>query len=231
MSQKPEEYLIHGTQDENLLRILKKNAIQAKPPKKYITMLVNEPSNQIFTQLIYKDIPYQAKQNPFWGSCAIVLSKQLLKDYPFYATRIGGFKTNFQDAFKEDKKDKEEEYNEESNKNDIIIKSPLGNLSRIPNLTKLKNKINQFCNKGANLFGNINFMHSHEILFNRDIPLDKYCVAIIAGAYSHLPELEKLCNERGIPYKQLEKPLKKDIRKQIGLDNFIDLVDEIKGVK
>ena len=111
MSQKPEEekeYLIHGTQYDNLIRILKKNAIQAKPPKKYIIMLVNKPSNQIFTQLIYKDIPYQAKQNPNWGSCAIVLSKQLLKDYPFYATRIGGFKINFQDAFKEDNEDKED---------------------------------------------------------------------------------------------------------------------------
>ena len=106
----------------------------------------------------------------------------------------------------------------------------MGNLSRIPNLTKLKKKINQFCNEGANLFGNINFMHSHEILFNSDIPLDKYCVAIIVeGAYEHLPELEKLCAERRIPYKQLEKPGKKDIHKQIGLNNFIDLVDEIQN--
>ena len=43
----------------------------------------------------------------------------------------------------------------QTKKDDIIIKSPLGNLSRIPNLTKLKKKINQFCNEGANLFGNI----------------------------------------------------------------------------
>ena len=220
MSQTPEEYLLHGTQDENLIRILKKNAIQAKPPKKYITMLVIKPSNQIFTQLIYKDIPNQGTQKPFWGSSVIVLSKQLLKDYPFYATGVGGFKTNFEEAFKED--------NEIHEDNKIIIKSPLGNLSRMPNLTKLKNKINQFCEKGKSFFGNINFMHSHEILFNRDIPLDKYCVAIIEGAYEHSPELEKICNDRGIPFMQLEKPDKKDIHKQIGLNNFIDLIDKIK---
>lgn len=216
MSLKQEEYLIHGTNYDNLIRILKKNAIQAKPPKKYITMLVNKPSNQIFTQLIYKDIPYQEKQKPFWGMNVIVLSKQLLKDYPFYATGVGGFKTNFQDAFKEDKED------------DIIIKSPLDNLSRMPNLTKLKNKINQFCKKGNNFFGNINFMHSHEILFNSDIPLNKYCLAIIEGAYAHSPELEKLCNDRGIPFMQLEKPAKKDKFKHMGLNNFIDLVNKIK---
>jgi len=221
-----EEYLIHGTQDDNLLRILKKNAIQAKPPKKNITMLVNKPSNQIFTQLIYKDIPNEKTQKAFWGSCAIVLSKQLLKDYPFYATYVGGFKDNFQDAFKEDNEDNVD--NEEHIKNNIFIKSPSGNLSKMPNLTKLKNKINQFCNEGEKLFRNINFMHSHEILFNRDIPLDKYCVAIIEGAYEHSPEIEKLCAERGIPFTQLKKPGKKDT-KSIGLNNFIDLVDKIQN--
>ena len=225
MSQKSEEYLLHGTQYENLIRILEKNTIQAKPPKKNITMLVNKPSNQIFTQLIYKNIPNEDGQQPYWGMCVIVLSKQLLKDYPFYVTPIGGFKDKFENAFKEDNEDKEEHM-----KDDIIIKSPFGNLSRIPNLTKLKNKINQFCNKGKKFFGNINFMHSHEILFNRDIPLDKYCVAIIEGAYEHSPEIEKLCAERGIPFIQLKKPGKKD-SKSIGLNNFIDLVEKIKGVK
>ncbi len=125
------EYLIHGTQWENAIRILQIKKIVANPPKKYKTFLAEwKPIKQIFTQFIYKDIPNQEQYNPGWGGVWIVLSKQLLKDFPFYATKIGGFLNNFEDAF---------------NADDIIIKSPKGGLSRMPNVMKLKKIINDYC--------------------------------------------------------------------------------------
>jgi hypothetical protein len=48
--------------------------------------MLNEGPNQIFTQLVYIDIHDQEidkQQRPFYGNCAIVLDKQILKDYPF----------------------------------------------------------------------------------------------------------------------------------------------------
>ena len=114
---KNSEYLIHGTQIENAIRILQQKTLLANPPKKYKVILADWiPTKQIFTQLIYKDIPNHEKYNPGWGNVWFVLSKQLLKDYPFYATRIGGFLDNFDDAFDDKIKDSE----------DIIIKSPKG---------------------------------------------------------------------------------------------------------
>jgi hypothetical protein len=200
------EYLIHGTQDENAIRILKKKTISANPPKKYKAMLSEWPeTKQIFTQLIYKDIPNQQYNNPGWGSIKFILSKQILKDYPFYATHIGHFFNNFNDAF-------------EPNNKDIIIKSPKGNLARMPNLTKLRNHIKT----------GRDFMHSHEILFNRDIPLEKYCLVVIANKYTkddENNELNKLCNQLNIPYHRMEKDNKRCI--PIGLNNFIDLIDKI----
>ena len=200
------EYLIHGTQVENAIRILQMKTISANPPKKYKAMLADRPeTNQIFTQLIYKDIPNQQYNNPGWGTTKFILSKQILKDNPFYATHIGHFFNNFNNAF-------------EPNSKDIIIKSPKGNLPRMPNLTKLRNHIK----KGRD------FMNSHEILFNRDIPLEKYCLAVIANKYTkdyENNELEKLCNQLNIPYHRMEKDNKRGI--PIGLNNFIDLIDKI----
>ena len=155
------EYIVHGTTPENLINILQYGYIDTKPPKKNRTMLKDKPSNQIFTQLVYYDIPNQKEQIQHWFSCAIILDKKILKDYPFYATDIGGFRDNFNNGL--------------SNEKSIIYGE--GNLSRMPNLTKLKNKIN---NKMEEMwFGNAEFIHSHEILFNQKIPLDKYCIKIL----------------------------------------------------
>jgi hypothetical protein len=142
-----------------------------------------------------------------------VLSKQLLKDYPFYATRIGGFLDNFQDAFKINTDDKDKIKN-------VIIKSFKGGLSRIPNLTKLKNIID----KG------FDFMYSHEILFNNDIPLDKYCIAVIANSNVDDKEslvLEKLCGELNIPYHRMEKLERKYKFKSYGLNKFVEIIDKL----
>jgi len=60
------EYIIHGTKVENLIKILQDGYINNKPLKKDIIILQNKPSNQIFTQLVYKDIPNQADVVPHW---------------------------------------------------------------------------------------------------------------------------------------------------------------------
>lgn len=33
----------------------------------------------------------KTKQNPHWLQCCIVLKKELLKDYSFFVTPVGGF--------------------------------------------------------------------------------------------------------------------------------------------
>ena len=207
------EYIVHGTQPENLIHILQDGYIDTKPPKKYMTMLKNKPPNQIFTQLVYKDIPNQKEQIQHWFSCAIILDKNILKDYPFYATDIGGFKDKFENGM---------------NENAIIYGD--GNLTKMPNLTKLKNAISKRLNnfKGH---GIINFMHSHEILFNKKIPLDKYCKCIvIMGTYLKPKEKQKLVE-------QIEKinifqiPIKfyttdRDKMLGLGLNKFIDVIEK-----
>jgi hypothetical protein len=170
-------------------------------------------------------IPNQEDNNLGWGNVRFVLSKQLLKDKPFYATRIGGFLDNFQDAFKihtdgkDDEKDKKIE--------NIIIKSSKGGLSRMPSLIKLRNVINEYCKKNVYL-SKITYMHSHKILFGNDIPLEKYCIAVIANSYTDDKEnceLEKLCGELKIPYHRIEKLERKDNFKPYGLNKFVELVD------
>ena len=119
------EYIVHGTNYDNLIKILENGYIDNKPAKKDIIMLAHKPSNQIFTQFIYKDIPNQAHQITHWWSCAIILDKSILKDYPFYSTTVGGFSNKFENGMKSDS---------------AIIHGD-GNLSRMPNLTKLKKQM------------------------------------------------------------------------------------------
>ena len=94
------EYIIHGTSDENLENILKSGYIEAHIDKKKDGILIeSQKVNQIFTQLLYRNLSYENIQHPHWLSCCIVLDKKILKDYPFYAAHIGGFYDNFSDAF------------------------------------------------------------------------------------------------------------------------------------
>jgi hypothetical protein len=206
------EYIIHGTSDENLIKILKKGYIDNNPPKKHIMMLNDNPPKQIFTQLIYKDIHNEKYQKPHWYSAAIVLDKKILKDYPFYATSIGGFKDKFE--------------NGKTNKNTIIYGE--GNLPRMPNLTKLKNEISKRLN---NFKSAVDFMHSHEILFNQKIPLDTYCKCIvIMGTYIKPKEKLKLVeqieniNTFHIPIKFYTTD--RDSMRGIGINNFIDVIEK-----
>lgn len=206
------EYIIHGTQPTNLIKILDDGYIDNKPAKKNIMMLKNKPSNQIFTQLVYYNIPNQEKQIPHWFSCAIVLDKSILKDYPFYSTPVGSFSNKFENG-------KENE--------DMIIYGD-GDLNKMPNLTKLKSKINK--NMENNLLGNLQFMHTHEILFNKKIPLDKYCIKImISGTnadYKDNKEIEKiidLAKEKNIPLKFRDYKISGKNEKPI--NKFIDSIE------
>jgi hypothetical protein len=205
------EYIIHGTQIENIIKIIQDGYIDNKPKKKDITMLKDKPSNQIFTQLVYKDIPNQANQIVHWGTCAIVLDKQLLKDYPFYASHVGGFSDKFE--------------NGKTNEDTIIYGD--GNLTKMPNLTKLKNVINK--NLINNNLGGVEFMHSHEILFNQKIPLDKYCILIMMKSKKTyyesklIDKLIKLSKEKNISIKFRDYKLRGKNEKPI--DNFIDSIE------
>ena len=134
--------------------------------------------NQIFTQLLYRNLPDENIQYPHWFQCCIVLDKKILKDYPFYATSIGGFKKNFSDAFSKDiEKSK-----------DIFVKSK-GNLKKYPNFTPLKENILKRMSRKSDT---ISFIHSHEILFNKKIPLKKYCKLILYRGYNEEQSLNLL---------------------------------------
>jgi len=209
------DFLIHGTQIENAFRILTVGKIQSNPPKNYIVMLKNKSSKQIFTQLIYKDIPNEEINSSFWGRVVFILSKQLLKDYPFYSTRVGDFMNKFNNAFA----------NNNSLDEKIIIKSKDGNLSRMPNLTKLKTHINEYCKD--NILGDLSFRHSHELLFNKDIPLDKYCLGVITSQWisdKDYNDIAILCHKLNIP---IGKVNIKPKNKKYGLNKFIEFIEEI----
>ena len=207
------EYIIHGTKVENLIKILQDGYINNKPLKKDIIILQDKPSNQIFTQLVYKDIPNQADVVPHWWNCAIVLDKKILKDLPFYATSIGGFSDKFENG----------KTNEE-----IIIYGD-GNLTKMPILTKLKNVINKRLEANTNYFKSHKFMYSHEILFNQKIPLDKYYIKIMLIGKKNqfdskiIDKILNLAKEKNISIKFRDYKLRGKNEKPI--DNFIDSIE------
>jgi len=202
------EYIIHGTTDKNLINILKSEYIEANIDKKKEGMLVKSQAvNQIFTQLLYRNLPNENIQIPHWFNCCIVLDKKILKDYPFYATHIGGFYDTFSDAFAKDAKD-------------IYVKSN-GNLKKIPNLKKLKIHIEKNHDKMAT----IAFIHSHEILFDKKISLKKYCKCIL-----YRNDITNIIPKNIIDMAQNLKIPIKHYRNSIefvgyGLNNFIDLIE------
>ena len=200
------EYIIHGTQPEILVKILEDGFIDNNPDK--LTVL-DKKSKQIFTQLVYYDIPDQENQKPHWFFCAIVLDKKILKDFPFYANGMG----QFQDKFENGKTAK-----------DTIIYGD-GNLTRMPNLTKLKNIINR----------SLDFRHSHEILFNKKIPLDKYCLKIMISftkdelkkmklSDKYTEKIIELAKQNNIPVKFRDY---KNGKTDKVINNFIDSIETL----
>ena len=206
-------YIIHGTTDKNLVNILKSGYLEADIDKKNEGVLSEtDKVNQIFTQLLYRGLPNQKYQIPYWFNCCIVLDKQILKDYPFYATHIGGFYKNFLDAFSKDAKD-------------ILAKSK-GKLDKAPDLKILKEHIRKEMKRDfASNATSVSFMHSNEILFNKRIPLKKYCKYILysgswkKGIYSEIipKNLLLLASKLNIPIKYYNS---------LGLNNLIDFIEK-----
>lgn len=59
------EYIIHGTSYLNIESILKDGFIAINNKKKKVEQkMINEEINQIFTQLIYRNIPNEKIQRP-----------------------------------------------------------------------------------------------------------------------------------------------------------------------
>ena len=200
------EYIIHGTTVKNLEDILNSKYIEANINNKNKGMLdLSQSVNQIFTQLLYRNLPNENIQIPHWWDCALILDKKILKDYPFYATNIGGFLNNFKDAFINNA------FINNSKKN--IYAKGKGNLLRMPNLKNLKNNIENIMNKNI-ILKSAQFMHSHEILFNKKISLKKYCKLIVCSIS---------CENIVILADKLKIPVITRVKN--GLNNFIDLIE------
>jgi hypothetical protein len=203
------QYIIHGT--NNLIKILKDGYINNNVSKKD-RYILDKSIGQIFTQLIFYDIPNENFQPPHWGVYCIVLNSEILKDLPFYATHIGGFLNNFQEALS----------NKDATKNNEIIIKSFGNLPKKPNLRKLKNYIKDKMNSPSN-----SFLYSHEILFGQKIYLKDYCKCIIIRedvTQKEYSEIKKLCDKNNIPL--IVRELRKDgvHRFYTGINNLLDYI-------
>lgn len=199
-------YIIHGTHENNLLPILKNKCLSITKLSKSQTVSLGEIPKQIFTQVIYRDIPYEETQVPFWHYVAIVLRKDILKTAPFYATSVGGYGSSFTEGYK----------------NNAIIRGN-GKLSRMPTLTKLKNIINKTYSERPFLDA-MAFMHSHEILFGKDISLERYgCAIVVNKAFTQRPKFKQI----RILAEEMKIPIIINTTSGYGLNNFIDLVDSI----
>jgi hypothetical protein len=197
------EYIVHGTSHNNLESILSDGYIRTDIDEKHLSML-NTPSNFIFTQLVYRNIPNEKYKNPFYGQYAFILDKKILKDLPFYAGRIACFEYIKSNG----------SYDKSDN---AIIMYGKGKYKRTPCLNKLKNEIEDSMKK------DMIFEYSHEILFNKNISLKKYCIALVyKGDYKNIPEnVLKKANELKIPIKIYTTTDKF----YIGINKFIDIIE------
>jgi hypothetical protein len=59
-------YVIHGTDEDNSIKILKDGMIKINEGKDDQGIMINYNIGQIFTQLIYKNIFNENIQKPFW---------------------------------------------------------------------------------------------------------------------------------------------------------------------
>lgn len=182
-------YLSHGTSIDNLIKILDNEnpILQVQPDNKnFDTNLINFKG--VFTHLLYNGIPHSNKQDPCWTNVCLILNSSILKDLPFYATRIGGF-------------------------DDLTFKHLAhgnGNLKSIPSLKNLKNfidsRISQFSTfkkSPDNLY-----KYSHEIVILDDIPLKKYLQKIVIFGSISKNERDKL-NKYMAPFIYKTKRYKK----------------------
>lgn len=161
-------FILHGTSVPKLLNIIEEGGLKRKPKKKFENML-KKPTKFIFTQLVFRELGDITKEDQLhWpGMCIVQLNANVLKDFPFIATRIGNFdKYNLMndETFKKIRKDPE------------VFAKGTGNLKRMPSLTLLRHRILKYIKESKLEFGA--FQHSHELLIRADIPL-KYIESII----------------------------------------------------
>lgn len=197
------EYIIHGTSHNNVESILLDGYIRKDIDKKHLSML-NTPSNFIFTQLVYRNIPNEQYQPPSYGQYVFVLDKRILKDLPFYAGRIACFENINPDG----------SYDKSDN---AIIMHGKGKYKRMPCLNKLKSHIESYMINENNIF-----LYSHEILFNKNISLKKYCIALVyKGDYKDIPKnVVILANQLKIPIKVFIE----NNKSFIGINNLINVI-------
>lgn len=217
-------YVIHGTTLDNLIHILKSGCLETNP--KYAKKFLDEEQynpHQIFTQILFKDLPDEAHQRPHWWGVGIVIDKKLLKEQKWYATTLGGFREDFLDAFKQDSPGEE-----------ILAKNENPSTARrIPSLKKLKDYITSRMRAGG--LGDIEFMSSHEVLFGKDISLEEYGVAITCPRWTFNNEkilteknreyITRRCHELGMPLILYGSEKRYIHKEMLGINKFINLID------
>lgn len=172
----------------------------------------NKPKENLgfymLNQLVYYNITNQANMWAHFLTC-IVLDKKILKDYPFIATP--------------------------RYESDVLVRGK-GKLDKIPRLTKLKTHISKYMTlkrtKQAKFMDiHTKFIESHEILFNKKIPLDKYCIKIMLPKNETNKDRKELvksivikAEERNIPLKFRDYKLKGKNEKPI--NNFINSIEK-----
>lgn len=206
-------YLLHGTFQNNILKILTSGKLDVKHNIASTTTIQSNHTKQIFTQLIFRDIVYESDQDPFWWHGCFVLSTDLLKDYPFYATDTGSYRKSFNEALKE-KGPLKAPY--------MLARNREGKRTRMPSLTLLKRFINDGKNRRPWL-GTTCFRHSHEILFGKAIPLSKYCsILVLYRSHPSIKKIESLCNKMNIKIIYFDNKIP-DLN---GLNRFLSLLDD-----
>lgn len=173
-------HLFHTTSYRNLRSILKTGKIAISPNGNNDTML-KEPSGFIFSHIVFDDIVNHIKHDRLhWvGQCLIELDTEILKQYKFIICQIGSFDDVKNKSEKELKKMKE------------VYVYRAGNLKRMPSLKNAKKKILKNIS-GEPYLGQ--YMHSHEVLFMKDIPIS-LCTRIIVYD-KDLYKLIELCFKR-----------------------------------
>ncbi len=234
------KYVIHGTMLDNLAQILSTGKLEINPhhAKKFLDPEQFNPK-QIFTQILFTDLPNQESQLPHWFMCGIILDKSILKDRQWYATGIGGFYERFEDAFHSKAKPKNhytnkhnDNHDNHDNHNKIFAKNAKIGASRIPSLAGLKKYITSRMNFPQ--MGETQFIHSHEVLFGNDIPLAEYgiCILVREWAFRNMitkveqDKIKKLCASLGIKL-VLYGGNQRSRYWTLGLNKMIDLIDEI----
>lgn len=230
-------YVIHGTSLNNLSHILKSSQLETHPKygRKFLDTEHYNP-HQIFTQILFTDLPNESNQRPHWSEVGIVLDKKILKDKKWYATRIGSFLEQFNNAFKTESNKKQ--LTQEHQDSGILARNAKPNAARIPSLKKLKDHItNEIGNNLIKPKGlcELNFMHSHEVLFGENISLEEYGVAIVFSKWAFNNDkicapakrvyITRRCAELGVPlilYGDSKRSNKKDA---LGINKFIRLID------